>query len=127
MIPGFNYFDYLRSLSFGGLVGGGIAGLVYINVPYLHTLTDIWNFMLYGSMLGAAVHRGFSRLSQLVLHPLGRFLIYYEQQIELDLQFYFGRISQEEYKAFRAELTKQRFLGSKGPPDKLQLPPASPA
>jgi hypothetical protein len=124
MIGGFNIPDYLRSLSFGGLVGAGLSGLAYLKFPYLSTVISLSSFILCGGLVGGAIHRVFARISEIIFHPIGRFITYYEQQVELMLLLQAKRITMAEYEEINARLTRQRFLG-KEPPDKPQLPPAT--
>jgi hypothetical protein len=127
MIGGFNFFEFFRSLSFGGLAGMGIAGIIYLNFPYLQTLTNLESFMMYGALIGGISHRAFAKVCEIILHPIGRFLTYYEQRIELQFLLKHGNLTAEKYKEITDKLTEQRFLGITLPtnvnPAKHELPP----
>ena len=128
MIQGFNYLDFFRSLSFGGLVGAGIAGIFYLKFPYLQTLTSLPVFMTYGGVAGAGAQRAVEAVVNFILSPIGRFISFYEQLFELDFLLWWKKVDDEEYKTLNKKLIETRFLGSTLPdkqetPAKLELPP----
>jgi hypothetical protein len=123
MVQGFNYLDFFRSLSFGGLVGGGIAGIVYLRYPHLFKdIAGLKSFMLYGALAGASTQRTIEAAINLILFPLGRFIAFYESLVELEFLRFLGKVSEEQYKSIGEKLTEERFLGKSS--DKL-LPPSS--
>lgn len=121
MIQGFNYLDFFRSLSFGGLVGAGIAGIIYLKIPFLQTLTSLPAFMTYGGIAGAGAQRAIEAVINFIVAPIGRFIAYYEKLIELNFLLQWKKISEEEYKTINKKLTETRFLGS-ALPDKPEIP-----
>lgn len=128
MTQGFNYLDFFRALSFGGLVGAGIAGIIYLKSPYFHSSTSLKSFMFYGGLIGAGAQRGIEAIINTILFPLGRFIAYYERLVELSLLLHWGKISDDEYETIIRKLTEARFLGAPLPdkpvtPPKAELPP----
>jgi len=120
MVQGFDHVAFLRSLSFGGLLGAFIAGIIYLKFPYFQSLTVLPTAMVYGGLAGAGCQRAIESVVNFVIAPIGRFVSFYEKLIELELLLYFNKISPDHYQAIRAKLTEERFLGSSS--NKL-LPP----
>jgi hypothetical protein len=126
MIQGFNYLEFFRSLTFGGLVGAGIAGIIFLKIPYLQTITSLPAIMAYGGVAGAGAQRAIESVINFVIAPFGRFITYYEKLIELQFLYNWDKVSYEQYTIINAKLTQARFLGALLPdkPDSLpELPP----
>lgn len=67
--------SHLRSLGFGGLLGGGLAGLLFVLGPELFPVEITLNqLILIGSMLGAALHRVVDRLFGVLSKPARYYL-----------------------------------------------------
>jgi hypothetical protein len=68
---------FLRSLGFGGLLGGGIGGLIYLLFPGLFPDRDkvsLEGITLICGLIGAGFHGFFSKL---VTGNSGKFVVYY--------------------------------------------------
>jgi hypothetical protein len=119
--------SYVRSLSFGGLLGCGVAYLVFISYPHLFDgRASLETVVIFGSLLGAALHRAIDAcLVKTFLLPFGRFTNYYGKLIELTLQHRAGLIDDELYKHIKSELDREYFLGSisKASVQERMLPP----
>lgn len=122
MIQGFNYLDFFRSLSFGGLLGAGVAGIIYLKFPYFHSVVGLKSFMLYGGLVGAGAQRGIEAFINALISPIGQFIIYYEKLIELELLLSSEKVSIEQYRTINEKLTEVRFLGAPLP-DKSEKAP----
>jgi hypothetical protein len=124
---GFNFLDYFRSLSFGGLLGALIVGLVYLKFPYFQAFTGLKGAMFFGGVIGAGTQRAIQAVITFIIYPIGRFITYYEQLIELGALHAWGKISDDEYKTISSKLTESRFLGAplrdKPETPKAELPP----
>lgn len=117
---------FLRSLSFGGLLGCGIAYLAFLNYPQLfvgHATLEV--VVIFGSLLGACLHRAIDALVvKGLLLPFGRFADYYGKLVQLRLQKRAGLIDNNLYKQIKNELDLAYFLGpaAKYREDKRLLP-----
>jgi len=118
---GFNFRDYFRSLSFGGLLGAMIAGSIYLKFPYFQAFTGLTGAMFFGGVIGAGVQRAIQAAVNFIISPVGRLITYYENLIELDLLRHWGKITDEDHQRINAKLTEGRFLGTTLP-DKPQPP-----
>ena len=118
---------YVRSLSFGGLLGCGIAYLIFLSYPHLFEgRASLEAVIIFGSLLGAALHRAIDAcLFKTFLQPFGRFTNYYGKLIELTLHHRAGLMDHEQYKQFKNELDHQYFLGlpAGAPVQERILPP----
>lgn len=120
-----NLFSFLRSLSFGGLMGSGFIILLYIFFPQIFSGVLTFNFMLaFGGLLGAAAHRLIDSLViKGILHPISRFTTYYWQLVQLELLNKRGLIDSKSYEKIKKELTIKYFLEDK---DNQRLLPPNP-
>jgi hypothetical protein len=104
--------EFFRSLTFGGLVGIGIA--VFIYVRYKAALSGIVEFKIFASLgcaLGTIAHRGIDRTMRAVFGPVGRFIADYEKFVELAVLRQRGLITEDVQKEIMNKLVRQRFLG----------------
>lgn len=102
--------EYLRSLSFGSLIGGGVAGLLFSKWPQLFPAgTDLEGALLAGSVIGTLTHRLIDTVVlKGLLHPLIRFVVYYRKLGELFLLRQV--IDERTRKTLIDELTVEHFL-----------------
>jgi hypothetical protein len=122
IVGGFNFLDYFRSLSFGGLLGALIAGSIYLKFPYFQSLIGLKGAMFFGGVLGGGAQRAIQAGVAFIIYPVGRFITYYEKMLELDALHAWGKISDEDHRTINSKLTQTRFLGT-AQPDSPQLPP----
>ena len=105
--------SFLRSLSFGGLLGCGVAYLVFLSYPNLfvgHVRVEA--VVVFGSLLGACLHRLIDRcLVKGILSPFGRFLEYYGKLVQLTVQKRTELMDDDRYKELKYELDINYFLG----------------
>lgn len=104
--------SYVRSLSFGGLLGCGVAYIVFLTYPHLFEgRASLEAVVIFGSLLGAALHQAIDAcLIKTFLLPFGRFTNYYGKLIELTLQHRAGLIDDESYELIKKELVREYFL-----------------
>jgi len=122
-VTNLNFLTFFRALSFGGLVGSGIAGLVYLYFPQLFAgVVGIKTFIFFGACLGAGCQHFIEKLMMLVLRPVSDFISYYEKLVELMILRKAGQITDKEHASIIFQLTEQRFLGKRGV-DVPALPP----
>lgn len=101
-------FEFLRSFTFGGLVGAGVAFLLYAWFPNTFAaLVGPRSFVALGYALGGIFHRA---IDTVILGPLGRFLDDYETIVELVLLRRHGVIDEEEQKSILNQVLRKRFL-----------------
>lgn len=119
-------YGFLRALSFGGLVGSGLAILLYILFPQIFVGYISFQFMLvFGGLLGAAAHRGIDALIiRGMLYPFSRFTTFYGKLVQIELLKRRGIIDNRSYQRIKKEITTKYFLGeSKETDDQKLLPP----
>lgn len=108
-----NLLTFIRSLSFGGLVGCGLAIGLYLRYPL--SFADNIRFesiVILGMLLGAAAHRAIDTIIvKGVLSPIGRFATYYGKFVQVELLARTGLISEALCKRIKDELTTEYFLG----------------
>ncbi len=104
--------SFLRSLSFGGLLGCGVAYLVFLSYPHLfvgHVRVEA--VVIFGSLLGACLHRLIDVcLVKGILSPFGRFLEYYGKLVQLTVQKRTELMDDDRYKELKYELDIDYFL-----------------
>ena len=119
--------SFLRSLSFGGLLGCGVAYLIFLSYPHLFVgRVRLEEIVVFGGLLGACLHRIIDWcLVKPFLFPFGRFIEYYGTLMQLKLQNKAQLIDDDSYKKIKYQLDLAYFLG---PTDKVRarkgaLPP----
>ena len=109
-----NFLTFFRALSFGGLVGSGIAGLLFLQFPHLFAgVVGIKTFIFFGACLGAGCQQFIEKLMILILRPVSDFITYYEKLAELMILRKAGQITDKEHASIVFQLTEQRFLGKR--------------
>src|SRR5689334_13526689 len=101
----------IRALGFGGLLGAGAFGIVYIVVgpPHVATVT-FEQFILIGGLLGAGIAHPVGKISALVFAPLASFIDHYRRKLELHVQVERRLIRPETAAFINEELAKRYFL-----------------
>lgn len=119
--------EYFRSLSFGGLAGGAVAGLLFLKLPQLFPAgTDLQTAILLGSVVGTVAHRFIEVVVvKSLLHPLAGFIVYYRKLVEL--AFLKRLISEQTRKALIEEITVEHFLGVRPTRSQALLSVSAPA
>lgn len=107
----FPFLTFLRSLTFGGVIGIGVFGFLFLAYPAFYSQYIRFEYMVtFGGALGAACHRGIDAiLVKGILYPLGRKAEYYETLWELEQQRKRG-MDEETYLHIRRSLAEQYFL-----------------
>lgn len=115
----------LRALGFGGLLGGGLAGLVYSIWPNTFaTGSDFQTVVTAGAIFGAGLHGVGERIVlAVVLGPLGKRVTYYTKLWELRLLVEREIVPTELGQQLLAELTASYILEL--PPSRRTLQPTS--
>ena len=103
---------FLRSLSFGGFVGSGIAGILYLRFPQIFgTAITLNDMLIFGGALGASIHRGIdSIVVGGILHPLGKTMNYYGKLVQMEIQRRKGMMDHKTYRRIKAKLDDAYFL-----------------
>src|SRR5215467_4533595 len=123
MIPD-KAITFLRSLSFGGLLGLGVAWLAYRqNQPYFVGKVIETHFLLFGSALGASVHRAIDSVLRAIMKPLFGHIEYYGKIAQLTHRRDKGRIGDVEYQSLVSRLTVRFFVGEETEGTSKQLSP----
>jgi hypothetical protein len=100
-------------LSFGGLLCAGIAALVYFSFPAFFVNVNVYLFISAFGILGAALQQVVEKGIALILGPIGRFISFYENLLELALLKRKRVLTEEHHQAIVNKLCEQRFLNSK--------------
>jgi len=103
---------FLRSLSFGGLVGGAVSGLLYLLFPnFFSQYISLYRMVLFGALFGACIHRVFDAIVlKGILYPIGKTLGYYKKIVELQVQVSQGWISIEHASRLKEYMDEEYFL-----------------
>jgi hypothetical protein len=103
---------FLRSLSFGGIVGSGIAGILYLRFPqFFGSVITLQDILIFGGALGASIHRGIDAIVVGgILHPLGKTMNYYGKLVQLEVQRRKGMMDHKTYRRIKAKLDDAYFL-----------------
>jgi hypothetical protein len=109
-----SFINFFSSLSFGGIVGGLVSGILFLNYPQFFGLyLSFENMMLFGGILGASIHRLFyAVIIKGILHPIGKTIIYYEKLGELQIQLSNDLMDEHTYKLIKNKLDEEYFLGT---------------
>jgi hypothetical protein len=115
--------NFLRSLSFGGLLGGGLAYLLFLSHPQLFAeRATLEAVVIFGSVLGAALHRVIDAcLIKTFLLPFGRFINHYGTLVHLTIRKRAGLMEDDEYRHIMTDLDRKYFLGQ-DEPARIQQP-----
>lgn len=102
---------FLRSLSFGGLLGCGAAYITFLTYPQLFAgHATLETAVIFGSLLGASLHRVIDALVvQGLLRPFGRSAHYYVKLAELRLLKRKGLITEDVCNQIENELLRKYF------------------
>lgn len=100
---------FLRSLSFGGLLGAGVAlalCVVFGQVEYTEYA------IIYGGLLGAALHRIIDNLIiKGIFYPIGYFVAYYAKLIQIETLRRREIIDIKTCERIKRQLTLNYFTG----------------
>ena len=119
----FNFIEFFRSLSYGGLLGCGVAGVIYLLFyRTFEGVVSINTFVAFGGLIGAGAQQLIESVIRIALPPISSFISYYEKMIELSFLLHRGRITPEQHKEILSKLTQERFLG-KRPNEQKLFPP----
>jgi len=106
-----NIFNYLRSLSFGGLMGIGIAAYLYLRYPQWFKGNVTFDyFIVFGGLLGAAIHSSIGAMIRALLFPLVRFVDYYSKIIQIEFLHRHDILNSKVSRDVIHEVTKAYFL-----------------
>jgi hypothetical protein len=117
---------FLRSLSFGGLLGCTIVVLLYVLFPQIFIAPLTFKFMIvFGGLLGAAAHRFIDAIIlKGILHPVTRFINFYGKLVQIEQLRRKGIIEPDTYQKIKNDLTIRYFLHEKIEPESSKkLPP----
>jgi hypothetical protein len=120
LIPSLSSLEYLRSLSFGGLISAGVAALIYFHyfdffAPHITSIV----FITFFGLLGAGLQNVIQRILGVVSPSVGRVIGFYENLAEVTALHRVGLISEARYEELIAKIVEKRFLGE----STRQLPP----
>jgi hypothetical protein len=118
------FLEFLRSLGFGGFVGAGVAGFLFLYFPSLFGAASFYLVVGIGAGIGGGLQKLIEKGVKFVLHPLSQNDDYYEKLDELRTLRATNQISEAQYQDIVAKLTEKRFVGSTITNDKtLPAPP----
>lgn len=102
-------FIFIRSLSFGGLLGVGLG--VAFCIIFQQTLY-LKYAIIFGGLFGASLHRIIDNVFiKGVLYPLGRFIEYYGKIAQIEILRKRGIIDTKTCEKIKKEKTLDYFLG----------------
>lgn len=108
-----NVYDWAASISFGGVVAGGAAAIIYLRYPHLFpSNVNIHTVTLFGIGLGTTCQRVFTSWIRSILYPISKDDDFYEKLEELHQLWRTNQITEAQYRDIVAKLTEKRFLGS---------------
>ena len=103
---------FFRSLTFGGLIGMGVAWILYKrNQSYFEGKVSETHFIAFGSVLGISVHRAIDSALRFVMKPLFDHIDYFLKLAQLTMLKQKGRIGEAEYQNLVNSLTVKFFVG----------------
>jgi hypothetical protein len=113
MPPFGQIIDGLRSLSFGGLLGAGIAGIIYLSSPLLRaTGVTLYEMFLVGGLLGGGFHEAINRwIIRTFLGPWARSARHYIRVAEVLGWLRMGWITPPRAAQLINQLADSYFLG----------------
>jgi hypothetical protein len=117
------FLEFIRSLGFGGFVGVGVAGFLYLNFPALFGAMDFYTVLAIGAGIGGAFQKLIEKGVKFVIHPLSQNDDYYEKLDELRGLRATNQITEAQYQEIVAKLTEKRFLGAPVPRTDKPTPP----
>jgi hypothetical protein len=113
--------DWLKSLTFGGLVGATIGVSLYLAFPtFFSGFVGIKTFCGFLALLGASIQRGVTLVIKTTFPSIGRFASHYERLLEATMLYKAGVIPHAKYEQILDSLTNERFLPEN---TAKQLPP----
>jgi hypothetical protein len=109
----FSGVDFIRGLTFGGLLGAGVAGLSYMVFPeFFASKVSLQSLVIFGGCIGTAGQQLIESVVRFAVLPATRTISFYEKMIELAVLRNRNHITQEQYTAILNKMTEQRFLGT---------------
>ena len=99
------WIDKFRSLSFGGLLVGGVAGVIYTWQPKWFQGADLRTVLLLGSMLGAALHNFINSIFSPPMHYASFYFRF------LNLLYLRRYLSEEKTQELQEQLIVNLILG----------------
>jgi hypothetical protein len=116
-----NIIGYLRSLSFGGVMGSGIAAYLYLRYPHWFKDNVTFEyFTVFGGLFGASIHNTIGAVVVAFLFPIVKFADYYSRMIQLSLLGRLNVLDEKTSRSITEELSKAYFLKVEN--DNKQLP-----
>lgn len=102
--------EFANSLTFGGMLGGGTAALLYSIYPALSTL-PFGAFFLSGVLLGSALHKPIDYAWKLFVSPLANLGQSKIQLLKLDYYRREGLITKKKYLKLAEKIIEKDILG----------------
>src|SRR4030095_6242090 len=103
---------FFRTLTFGGLLGLGIAWLTYKhNQPYFTGKVLETHFLAFGGALGASVHRAIDSALRFIMDPLFSYIKYRVKLWLLNGARMRGQIREVDYQYWGYILTVKFIFG----------------
>jgi hypothetical protein len=110
----FGLIQFLRALTFGGLIGSGLVIILYLLYPQLFVGHLSFEFMLvFGGLLGASIHRILDALIvKGLLDPIGRSVSYRQKLNQIEMLKRSGDIDEATAHKIKKELAVKYFIES---------------
>lgn len=90
----------------------GLGALAYYRFPQYFSSIQSYVFIGASGLVGAALQQGISKAVMFVLGPLGRFITFYENLMELEALKSRGTIDKNTHTQLVQKLCEKRFIGS---------------
>src|SRR5687767_427401 len=99
----------LRSLTFGGLVLGGIGAATYFSVPSIHQFISPTMFISVFALIGGAIQQPINAIAAYTLPGAASFIGTYERMLEATFLRMTGVISKSKHEHIVQDLIDERF------------------
>lgn len=104
--------ETVRSLGFGGLIGGGLGALIYFYTDRYSPFLSLGPYIFIGisAALGMAGQHAIERVLTFVFYPVFGYVRFRLKLLEIDNLVRSGRISPEEAQRLILKLCEKRLL-----------------
>jgi len=90
----------------------GLGAIAYYRFPQYFSAIQSYVFIGACGLVGAGLQQGISNAIIFILGPVGKFLMFYENLLELEALKARGRIDNKTHTDLVQKLCEKRFIGS---------------